>query len=163
MVYKYFGFDKLFKVPTIIAENGGIIQSLYKIYRQDALKVGTLVGTDKYGNKYFQNTYYFFGRSRWIEYSPHYGLYTNLFWCSFLYKNILGLEYDGSQIPAEWYGWMHYKTDCLPHEHSARPKHTWMADHTENLTGTPQQYMPYSTTKQKIQPWKPFTVENKEC
>lgn len=74
MVYKFFGFDKLFKVPKIIASNGGLIGSVYKIFIQDGLKIGTLVGTDKYGNKYFENTYYFFGRSRWIEYSPHYSL-----------------------------------------------------------------------------------------
>ncbi len=26
------------------------------------------------------------------------------------------LEYDGSMIPAEWFGWMHYKTDLPPTE-----------------------------------------------
>lgn len=71
---KFFGVDKLFKVPVMIVRNGGLINSLYKLWVQDALKIGTLVGTDKYGNKYYQNPYYFFGRSRWIEYSPHYGL-----------------------------------------------------------------------------------------
>lgn len=58
----------------------------------DDFKAGTLVGSDKYGNKYYENGYYFFGRNRWVEYAEH--------------KN---LEYDGSQIPAEWFGWMHYK------------------------------------------------------
>lgn len=72
--FKFFGIDKLFKVPRIISENGGIIHSLYKIFLQDALKTGTLVGTDKYGNKYFENNYYFFGKNRWIEYAPHYGV-----------------------------------------------------------------------------------------
>lgn len=60
--------------------------------RHDDLKIGKLVGTDKYGNKYFENNYYFYGRNRWVEYAPH-----------------IHMEYDGSQIPAEWYGWMHYK------------------------------------------------------
>ena len=27
----------------------------------DELKFGTLVGEDKYGNKYFENNYYFYG------------------------------------------------------------------------------------------------------
>jgi len=30
-------------------------------YRHDELKMGTLVGTDKYGNKYFENNEYFYG------------------------------------------------------------------------------------------------------
>lgn len=56
------------------------------------MKDGQLVGVDKYGNKYFENPRYFYGRNRWVEYATHYGM-----------------DYDGSQIPAEWYGWMHYK------------------------------------------------------
>jgi len=37
------------------------------------------------------------GRNRWVIYNP---------------KN--GLEYDGSMVPAEWFGWLHYKTDFPP-------------------------------------------------
>lgn len=58
--------------------------------------MGTLVGTDKYGNKYFENNYYFYGRNRWVEYAPH-----------------VHMNYDGSQIPAEWFGWMHYKVSIF--------------------------------------------------
>lgn len=58
----------------------------------DEIKAGTLVGVDKYGNKYFEDPTLFYGRNRWVEYTEH--------------KNF---EYDGSQIPAEWFGWMHYK------------------------------------------------------
>jgi hypothetical protein len=36
-----------------------------------------------------------------------------------------------------------------------RPKHPWMIDHTENLSGTEDAYMPYSTTKPKIEAWVP--------
>lgn len=63
--------------------------------RMDDMKAGTLVGADKYGNKYYENPAQFYGRNRWVEYTE--------------YKN---LEYDASQIPAEWYGWMHYKVSC---------------------------------------------------
>lgn len=31
-------------------------------FRQDDLKTGTLIGVDKYGNKYFENNYYFYGK-----------------------------------------------------------------------------------------------------
>jgi len=54
------------------------------------------VGIDKYGNKYFENPYYFYGRNRWIEFAPH-----------------VNMDYDGSMIPAEWYGWMHYKVGSI--------------------------------------------------
>jgi len=37
------------------------------------------------------------GRNRWVEYNPEYGL-----------------NYDASQIPAEWFGWLHHRTDLLP-------------------------------------------------
>lgn len=69
----------------------------------DEIKAGTLVGADKYGNKYYEDPSQFYGRNRWVEYSEH--------------KN---LEYDGSQIPAEWYGWMHYKVmmTCAGDDHS---------------------------------------------
>lgn len=65
------------------------------------------------------------------------------------------MEYDGSQVPAEWYGWLHYKTDLTPDKDPSRPKHRWMMDHTENFSGTPGQFMPYSTTRPKIEAWVP--------
>lgn len=39
----------------------------------DSLRPGTLVGTDKYGNKYYENPKYFYGRNRWVEYADYYG------------------------------------------------------------------------------------------
>lgn len=58
----------------------------------DEVRAGRLIGSDKYGNKYYEDPSMFYGRNRWVEYTDH--------------KN---LEYDASQIPAEWFGWMHYK------------------------------------------------------
>ena len=34
-------------------------------------------------------------------------------------------------------------------------KRRWMAPHTENMSGTPREYVPYSTTRPKIEAWKP--------
>ncbi|XP_053959695.1 probable NADH dehydrogenase [ubiquinone] 1 alpha subcomplex subunit 12 [Anastrepha ludens] len=135
---KYLGLDRLGKIFQMIRQSGGIKQAYMKMYRYDDLKIGTLVGTDKYGNRYYENPYYFYGRNRWVEYADH-----------------LNLEYDGSQIPADWYGWMHYKTDLPPTRDGSRPKYKWMADHSENLSGTKEQYMPYSTTTPKIEAWDP--------
>ncbi|KAG2318260.1 hypothetical protein Bca52824_021382 [Brassica carinata] len=53
----------------------------------------TLVGVDKFGNKYYQklgDTQY--GRHRWVEYAS---------------KD----RYNASQVPAEWHGWLHFITD----------------------------------------------------
>lgn len=66
-----------------------------------------------------------------------------------------GVEYDGSQVPAEWFGWLHYKTDLIPEKDPSRPHYKWMADHTENMSGRPGQFMPYSTTRPKIEAWDP--------
>ncbi|XP_020278163.1 probable NADH dehydrogenase [ubiquinone] 1 alpha subcomplex subunit 12 isoform X1 [Pseudomyrmex gracilis] len=135
---KLLGLDKLVTVFRIIRENGGIINSIKTFYRTDDLRTGTLVGVDKFGNRYFENNTFFVGRNRWVNYSEK-----------------VGLNYDGSQVPAEWFGWLHYKTDLPPHKDPSRPKYKWMAEHKPNLSGTNQAYMPYSTTKPKIEPWQP--------
>ncbi|KAF3427126.1 hypothetical protein E2986_13282 [Frieseomelitta varia] len=72
-----------------------------------------------------------------------------------IYSEKVYLDYDGSQVPAEWYGWLHYKTDLIPTKDPSRPKHKWIADHKPNLSGTNEAYIPYTTTKPKIIPWKP--------
>ncbi|CAK9800551.1 Probable NADH dehydrogenase [ubiquinone] 1 alpha subcomplex subunit 12 [Anthophora plagiata] len=135
---KLLGLDKVCNFFSIIKANGGFLNSLRVLYRIDELKKGTLIGEDKYGNKYYENNAYFFGTNRWVIYSEK-----------------VGMDYDGSQVPAEWFGWLHYKTDLPPHKDPSRPKYKWMLDHQENLSGTNQAYMPYSTTKPKIIPWKP--------
>ncbi|XP_069687898.1 probable NADH dehydrogenase [ubiquinone] 1 alpha subcomplex subunit 12 [Periplaneta americana] len=135
---KLLALDKLSNLFQIIKTNGGITGCLYKLFRQDDVKLGTLIGEDKYGNKYYENNMYFYGRNRWVEYADK-----------------VFLDYDGSQVPAEWYGWLHYKTDLPPHKDPHRPKYPWMADHTENLSGTEGAYMPYSTTRPKIEAWVP--------
>ena len=36
---------------------------------------------------------------RWVIYNPKHNV-----------------DYDGSMVPAEWFGWLHYKTDKTPIE-----------------------------------------------
>ncbi|XP_026473701.1 NADH dehydrogenase [ubiquinone] 1 alpha subcomplex subunit 12 [Ctenocephalides felis] len=135
---KYLGLDKVARLFRIVSANGGIRGSLAKLARTDDLKLGTLVGEDKYGNKYYENNEYFYGRNRWVDYAPH-----------------VGLNYDASQVCPEWFGWLHYKTDLPPTKDPARVHHKWMSNHSENLSGTDRQYVPYSTTVPKIQAWNP--------
>ncbi|XP_071162602.1 NADH dehydrogenase [ubiquinone] 1 alpha subcomplex subunit 12-like [Mytilus galloprovincialis] len=122
----------------IIKQNGGIMSSVKTMFYTDDLKEGTLKGTDKYGNNYYENNKYFIGRNRWIVYNRNQGF------C-----------YDSSQIPAEWHGWLHYSTDETPIDNPP-VKRKWMVDvHTENLSGTKECYVPYSTTRPKIESWQP--------
>ncbi|XP_011169536.1 NADH dehydrogenase [ubiquinone] 1 alpha subcomplex subunit 12 [Solenopsis invicta] len=138
MAAKLLGLDKAATLLRTVRDHGGIIGSIKTLFRVDELKSGTLVGEDKYGNRYYENNAHFVGRNRWI-----------------IYADKVGLNYDGSQVPAEWYGWLHYKTDLPPHKDPSRPKYKWMQDHQQNMSGTDQAYMPYSTTRPKIEPWRP--------
>merc|ERR1711915_770291 len=120
--------DKVAKLSTIIKNHGGIKASLYHLYQTDDLKNGTLIGEDKYGNKYYQNDEYFYGRNRWIIYNPKHGV-----------------DYDASMVPAEWFGWMQ--------DHTANTSGSSAGEAT--LMGSSNAYMPYTTTKPKIQSWVP--------
>ncbi|KAF7992835.1 hypothetical protein HCN44_005179 [Aphidius gifuensis] len=131
--------DMVVNLAKIFKQNKGPFGMLRTMYRTDDLKWGTLVGEDKYGNKYYENNYFFYGRNRWI-----------------IYNELVHMDYDASQVPAEWYGWLHYKTDLLPHNDPNRPKYKWMIDHQQNLSGTKKAYMPYSTAKPKVEAWKPL-------
>ncbi|XP_002410063.4 NADH dehydrogenase [ubiquinone] 1 alpha subcomplex subunit 12 [Ixodes scapularis] len=134
---EFFGLDKIRKVLEIVRHNGGVMHSFWKSFRMDDLRMGTLVGTDKVGNKYYENNRFFYGRNRWVEYADHYNF-----------------DYDGSQVPAEWHRWLHYSTDDPPTK-VPPVAYKWLAEHTENMTGTNQAYVPYSTVRPKIQPWVP--------
>merc|ERR1712179_33405 len=116
---------------------GWILGPVFTVFRTDDIRAGKLVGTDKYGNKYFEDKTFFIGRSRYVIYSEQ-----------------VFMDYDSSQVPAEWHGWLHYMTDKTPIEAPPVEK-KWMALHTENFTGTDKQYVPYSTTRPKIEAWKP--------
>ncbi|XP_066949657.1 probable NADH dehydrogenase [ubiquinone] 1 alpha subcomplex subunit 12 [Macrobrachium rosenbergii] len=133
----YLGLDKIVKAINIIKANGGIGASLYKLYRIDTLKVGTLVGEDVNGNKYYEDDKLMLGRNRWVVYHPKYGV-----------------DYDPSSVSAEWFGWLHHKTDQPPTK--VPPKnYPWIAPFQENVTGTEDAYTPYTTTKPKIEAWVP--------
>ena len=116
-ISKWLALDKLAYFTKSIKDNGGIFKSAYTFYmwvdffhcifwrydlanpfsRTDDLKDGTFVGEDKYGNKYYENDRYFLGKNRWVRYNPN-----------------VHLEYEGSMVPAEWFGWLHNKTDFPP-------------------------------------------------
>ncbi|NXG73918.1 NDUAC dehydrogenase, partial [Baryphthengus martii] len=119
------------------------------IHRVNELKTGTLVGTDKYGNKYYEDKRNFFGRHRWVIYADEMNG-KNTFW-----------EVDGSMVPPEWHRWLHSMTDDPPTTHPPVARKFIWENHKFNLSGTPGQYVPYSTTRKKIQEWIPPTTASK--
>jgi NADH:ubiquinone oxidoreductase subunit len=81
------------------------------------------IGTDSYGNTYYQaRARKGYGHPRrWV-----------------IYKGVA----DPSVVPAEWHGWLHYQTNVVPVDAAPSYRRTWMKPHKPNLTGTDQAYLP---------------------
>ncbi|MGI4851091.1 MAG: NADH-ubiquinone oxidoreductase subunit NDUFA12 family protein [Janthinobacterium lividum] len=105
---------------------------------------GNFIGQDQEGNKYYQERF-------WTKRSRR----TPRRWV--IYKNLM----EGSQVPAEWFGWLHHMLEASL---DIQLNKSWQKPHLPNLTGTPLAYKPdghiskekskKSTTK-SYQPWKP--------
>lgn len=82
---------------------------------------GEQVGTDEFGNRYFQDKRQPKSgrRRRWVMY--------------------VGAP-DPTSVPAEWHAWLHYTVDKpLERDLAAKP---WQKEQVPNPTGTPQAYLP---------------------
>ncbi|XP_006901219.1 PREDICTED: NADH dehydrogenase [ubiquinone] 1 alpha subcomplex subunit 12-like [Elephantulus edwardii] len=125
-----------------ISSHGGLGGYFRVFFRAIDVRVGTLVGEDKYGNKYYEDNKQFFGHHRWVMYTTEMNG-KNTFW-----------DVDGSMVLPEWHRWLHCMTGDPP---TTKPpiarKFIWM-NHRLNESGTPEQYVPYSTTR-KIHEWVP--------
>ncbi|KAI4654648.1 uncharacterized protein J4E79_008522 [Alternaria viburni] len=95
-------------------------------------KAGTLIGKDKYGNKYFENLEEELPlRTRWVDYKDH--------------------EFDP-------HAWMSYMVDKSPAADPLlqRQVRVWEPkEHRPTLTWTRSGYKPYNTVKPKYSPWTP--------
>ena len=93
---------------------------------------GKLIGSDEYGNKYYQSK----KGKRWV-----------------IYAN----EIDASKIPVEWYSWIHFMPNKIENIHKLK-KHNWQNPHQANLTGTDSAYYPNknnkNATEKKYKSWK---------
>ena len=88
----------------------------------DIKRRSTFVGTDEYGNRYFEEKKPSIeGRRR------RYVMYNGLA--------------EPSKVPADWHGWLHHTVDTPPTEEDYRPRE-WQQAHVPNLTGTPHAYRP---------------------
>lgn len=114
----------------------------FLIWRQ-----GRLVGTDEFGNRYYEQN------------SPRGGTQSQLRrWVT--YKDLS----EPSQIPPSWHGWLHYTVDEIPQSKNfhSRP---WEKAHQMNQTGTAMAYRPRGSIlnkraespedKKGYEPWQP--------
>ena len=85
---------------------------------------GEAVGTDEYGNRYYQDRKPGPNgrRKRWVVYD--------------------GGD-EASKVPPEWNAWLHYTSDDLP---DGSRRREWQKPHVPNATGTAQAYLPQGHT-----------------
>ena len=100
--------------------------------RLKTILFGKLVGSDSFGNKYYEGK----NGKRWVIYSD---------------------EIDASKIPAEWYSWMHFTPNRI--EKNQNPeKYEWQKPHQPNPTGTENAYYPNkdknNAINKKYKSWK---------
>lgn len=84
---------------------------------------GRPVGTDSFGNRYYEHKRdpgRGQRRKRWVMYK--------------------GLP-EASKVPPEWHAWLHH-IERDPPEDGDRPRFGWQKEHLPNLTGTRYAYRP---------------------
>ncbi|EAU30509.1 conserved hypothetical protein [Aspergillus terreus NIH2624] len=105
-------------------------------------KAGTLIGVDRYGNKYFENMEEELPlRTRWVDYKQK--------------------EYDASQIEPGWHAWISYMVDAPPTADKIMQTgvRSWeLPEHRPNLTLSRGAFKTYSTTRPKYSAWTPVAA-----
>lgn len=81
----------------------------------------TKVGSDEFGNEYYQNK----SKKRFV-----------------IYKG----QSEPTKVPMTWHGWLHYYSDEIPGEIS---KKSWEKTHLPNLSGTKNAYSPNNAKSEK--------------
>lgn len=94
----------------------------------DVKRRSRLVGTDAYGNRYFEDRKSSLGKLK-----RRYVIYEGLA--------------EPSKVPAEWHGWLHHTFDLPPTEEPL-PRRAWETDHVPNMTGTVFAYRPKGSLKE---------------
>lgn len=98
--------------------NGATLGTLFTIAKR-----GSLVGTDEFGNRYYEsrdNSSYDGRKRRWVVYEGY---------------------AEASKVSADWYGWLHYTFDAPPTDEPLT-KRAWERPYRPNLTGTPMAWRP---------------------
>ncbi|KAJ5146294.1 uncharacterized protein N7515_000858 [Penicillium bovifimosum] len=105
-------------------------------------KAGTLIGVDRWGNKFFENMSEELPlRTRWVDYKD--------------------AEYDASHIEPGWHAWISYMVDAPPAADKILEggiRHWELPEHRPNPTLSRSAYKTYSTTRPKINAWNPVAA-----
>ncbi|KAI0453570.1 NADH:ubiquinone oxidoreductase 13.4kD subunit [Xylaria acuta] len=131
------------------------VKNLWKVGVRDAwhqlnhigdTKAGTLIGTDRWGNKYFENNEELPLRTRWVDYKS--------------------TDFDAAQIEPGWHAWISYLVDKPPTQDALLQYKRRAWEDTDpksrpNYTQTRGAYKPYNTVKAKITMWEPVAAERK--
>jgi len=100
---------------------------------------GSAVGTDEFGNRYYQNKD---ASRRWVIYNG---------------------TVEASRVPPDWHGWLHH-TFAEPPTKAPLPAPRFEAPHRPNMTGTSGAYRPEGSLQKSgkrppatgdYQAWKP--------
>ena len=117
-----------------------------------SLVSGTLVGEDKYGNKYYEEPGVQSGRHRWVSFKT------------------VAPECQAASVPPEWHAWLHHVTDDTPNTvpypsvpvpHSAEGELRRVDLYgipAHNVSGTSAAYVPKgSFANPQRRMWKKYT------
>merc|ERR1712137_114395 len=111
-------------------KNMGFIKWIKHLMTYNIVKKGRLVGTDEFGNKYYENSKEQYGRDRWVILAEG------------------KRRYDPTQVPAEWHSWLHHVSNKSS-EQMKQYVPCYKKQHYENLTGTD---LSYKATNQVFNP-----------
>ncbi|KAG9236635.1 NADH-ubiquinone oxidoreductase subunit B17.2 [Amylocarpus encephaloides] len=117
----------------------GVKDALHQMQHIGDTKAGTLVATDRFGNKYYENLQDELPlRTRWVDYKEY--------------------EEDPSQIEPGWHAWISYMVDKPPTQDALLETQVraWeLPEHRPNLTMSRSAFKTYSTVKPKLNAWAP--------
>ncbi|KAL2068180.1 hypothetical protein VTL71DRAFT_16278 [Oculimacula yallundae] len=121
----------------------GLKDALHQMQHIGDTKAGTLIATDRYGNKYFENLQDELPlRTRWVDYKDY--------------------DLDPSHIEPGWHAWISYMVDKPPTEDPILQTQvrSWeLPDHRPNFTQTRGAFKTYSTVKPKLNAWTPVVAQ----
>ncbi len=116
---------------TLLLKKFHLVESPNLGTRINTFVNGKFVGEDQFGNKYYENK----KGKRWV-----------------IYKN----EVEATNIPNNWYSWIHYTKNKIENEHNLK-EFSWQKPHKPNQTGTNNAYHPNKSKKletKKYKTWK---------
>lgn len=126
----------------------GLRRAAWQIQVHNDTKCGWLVGTDDFGNKFYETDHKdeIHLRTRWVEYAD-WGI-------------------DMSKVEPGWHYWLGYGTDTPPNKLTGDEKtvraYPLPERHNMNYTTTPGMFVTYNTAKPKHAVWTPEVKERVE-